>query len=442
MVSLKPADIFGDHMVLQRGKKICVFGEGEGEGSISLNGKETAFTADGEFRAYLPAEEAGGPYDMTVRLGTEEIVFTDILIGDVFLAGGQSNMEFPLLSTENFRAELEDAENVRYFQEPHSIDVERVITYKNHGWMKFTVKHEPAFSAIAYFFAMKYHKDTGIPVGIVSCNKGASRVDAWTAPEIVESADYQEMIKVHHCDMELYRFNIGQMLYMHKLLPIVPYTIAGVLWYQGESNRCFEEGLHYDAMFRIMTENWRALWQDELPFYTVQIMPFDEPEEKADWSEVRFAELRAARDIPGVKLVTLFDTGEEKEIHPTRKKCVGEALAKAVLSDAGGTEEYTGPLPAAVSFLNDHVEVRFDHAEGLEIRGGSLRDTYMTVLSADGSRERVPAAGEVQGNLLILKASKEGCPLGVEMGHANVPRHNLYNAAGYLASPFSEKRIR
>ena len=440
MDRLKLADIFCDGMVLQRGKKICIFGEGTGAGTAELNGKVTEFTADGAFRVYLPEEEAGGPYTLTVSCGGETVTLKDVLIGDVFLAGGQSNMEFPLLSTYEYRNELLDVPEIRYFQEPHQIDAERNTAYRNHGWMPFTHKYEAAFSAIAYFFALKYHRDTNVPVGIVSCNKGASRVDAWTAPEIVSEPAYQEMMRDHHEDMEIYKFNQGQWLYTNKLLPVVPYTLKGVLWYQGESNRRYEEARYYDRMFRIMAGHWRSLWEDELPFYTVQIMPFDEPAEKADWAEIRAAQMRAARDIPGVRLVTLFDTGEEKEIHPTKKKGVGEALAGAVFCDCGKPEEYSGPVNPVCTFEDDHISVRFDHADGLVLHGDVLTDTFLTVRAADGGTAVKPAVGEIIGNTLKLYTEEKEYPIEVRMGYQNVPRHNLYNTAGFLASPFREAR--
>lgn len=436
MNTFKLADIFRDRMVLQHGKQIAVFGEAKGDGEIVFNGNSTFFTANGTFTVYLPEAEPGGPYDMTIRFVNESVVLHDIFVGDVFLAGGQSNMELTLDQTFAYENELASEACIRYYEEPHQADDDMHLYMNAPEWKLFTPESEPSFSAVAYYFALKYHRITGIPVGIVSCNKGASRVDAWTSSDIVSRPDYQSMIKKHHRDMEEYRFNIGQWLYYNKLIPIVPYTLKAVLWYQGESNRLHEEAVNYDVLFRFMVNNWRTLWHEELPFYTVQIMPFDEPETDADWTAIRMAEVRAAASISGVRLVTLFNTGEEKQIHPTKKKCVGEALASAVLSDYGDAEEYSGPVNAICNFENDHVRVRFDHAKKLEIRGDKLQDTWLYVSDGHSELIRKPALARIEKNELILYTRDMDNPVKVEMGCRNAPKHNLYNEAGFLASPF------
>lgn len=442
------ADIFHDHMVVQRDKKIAVFGCGTGNGVVFFNGRIQSFSADGPFLVMLPAEKAGGPYEMIISFTDNEasgrkrrrIVIRDVLVGDVFLAGGQSNMEFPLGESLEEEKTLAELTKVRYYKEPHNVHMNFIegsdtvrgtveITVEKPEWKLFTPKNEPAFSAAAYHFACRYFTETGIPVGIVECCKGASRADAWMSPETEDSEEVQSLLLEKHEDYEIFSFNQAHCLFENKLKNVIPYTLKGVLWYQGESNRGLKEAVNYDRLFAKMVENWRALWSDDLPFYMVQIMPFDEDPLKAAWSDIRLAQLRAAKNIPGVKLVTLQFTGEEKLIHPLHKKKVGEALANAALTDIGQAHEYCGPIAERAEFTDHTVTVSFSHANGLHFTGELLSGAEVL---ADG--EPIFFDTLIEGGHLIFRT---GSPADtVRMGCANVPEHDLYNLEGYPASPF------
>ncbi len=442
------ADIFCDHMVVQRDKKIAVFGCGTGSGVIFFNGRIQSFNADGPFLVMLPAEKAGGPYEMIISFTDNEasgkkrrrLVLRDILVGDVFLAGGQSNMEFTLAESAPEEKTLTELSNVRYYKEPHNVHMnwiegseplrgEVAIEQEKAVWKKFTPKNEPAFSAVAYHFACRYYGETGIPVGIVECCKGASRAEAWMSPEAEDSEEVQALFPEKHEDYEIFSFNQGHCLFENKLKNVIPFTLKGVLWYQGESNRGLKEAGNYDRVFEKLTENWHRMWSDRLPFYTVQLMPFDEEPKKAAWSDIRLAQLRAAKDIPGVKLVTLQFTGEETMIHPMHKKKVGEALANAVLTDDGKPYEYCGPIAEKAEFTDRTVTVTFSHANGLHFTDELLHGAE--VLADD---EPIFYDTLIEGNHVIFRT---GSPADtVRMGCANVPEHDLYNLEGYPASPF------
>ena len=284
---MKLAAIFTDHMVLQRRTPIAIFGEGHGNGTATLNGTVTEFRADGTFIAYLPAMEAGGPYDLTVTIGDESVTFTDVLVGDVYLAGGQSNMQFRV--EESTDVPRIGNPMVRHFTEGHFADENRNETYNYSPWQIATEENLEHFSAIGYDVGRMLCEELDIPVGIISCNIGASRVDAWTDPALVESPAYQQLLGDKHWDWHCYKFNQQSWCYLNKLLSIVPYTICGVLWYQGESNRLEQEAVHYHTLLRLMIENWRDLWQADLPFYIVQIAPFADNVEN-DWPHIRQAQ--------------------------------------------------------------------------------------------------------------------------------------------------------
>ena len=430
---MKLAEIFCDNMVLQREKDIAVFGTGAGKGCIEFCGQITEFESkDNKFCVYLSPQKAGGPYNMKVNLEGNSFVIKNILIGDVYIAAGQSNMEWLLKNTVDI--ELEQNDNIRLFTEPNNADDELNITYDMKGWLVNDSQNALNFSAIGYGFASELYKETQVPIGIISCNKGASRVDAWTAPEIVKAEDYQKMLAVKHNDFNAFKFNQNSWLYLNKLLKIVPFTVSGVLWYQGESNRGLEESAYYGELLKLMIENWRNLWNDNLAFYCVQLMPYFESEKYADWAAIRKNQEWASKNIDQVYMVTLQDTNEETQIHPTKKGRVATALANAVLCtkfDKG--IEYSGPVYDGIEKLANGVKITFTHADGLCIKGNSLRDTY--VFDAKNTSHKVNA--KIDNNTLVINWNSEVNPKRITMGYANSPKHNLYNNSGYLASPFS-----
>ena len=198
MIVMKLADIFTNSMVLQRRKPIAVFGSGSGKGRVELDGNAVTFEATDGWLVHLPAMEAGGPYTMTVTLNDETITLTDILVGDVYLAGGQSNMQFRV--EESVDIPRIPNEQVRVFTEGHGADENRNEWYDYTPWRVATAENLEKFTAIGYDVGRMLQEELNVPIGIVSCNIGASRVDAWTAPEIVEAADYQQMLGNKHGD--------------------------------------------------------------------------------------------------------------------------------------------------------------------------------------------------------------------------------------------------
>ena len=423
---MKLAAIFSDHMVLQRRAPIALFGEGSGHGTACLNGAEIAFEANGNFITYLPAMEAGGPYDLTITIGDQSVTYTDVLVGDVYLAGGQSNMQFRV--EESVDIPRIGNPRVRHFTEGHFANENRDAWHEYTPWQVATEEQLEKFSAIGYDVGRMLCEELDVPVGIVSCNIGASRVDAWTAPEIVEAEDYQQMLGNKHWDWHYYKFNQGSWCYLNKLLPIVPYTICGVLWYQGESNRLEEEAVHYDTLLGRLIANWRDLWQANLPFYIVQIAPHNDNPAN-DWPHIRQAQEKVAKTIPGTYLCTLAHTGEADNIHPTKKHQIATEVKNAVLANAYGYDvEYCGPVYDTVEKTTDGVAITFTHAAGLHFDGDPVD---LTAYDVDGNA--IPYAAAIEGNTLTLTAASIAC---VEMGWCNSPTHNLYNEAGCLASPF------
>ncbi len=432
---MKLADIFTDNMVLQRDKKIAVFGEGIGNGKIEFCGKKTEFISEDErFCVYLPPESAGGPYSMRITLNGETVILQNILVGDVFLAAGQSNMELTCKDTEDI--EIIPNDSIRFFTEGHNCnETLSEIYYNKTPWKMCNGQTAADFSAIGYCVAHILQETVGVPIGVVACNKGASRVDAWTKPEIVNKTEYQKMIEIKNNNYYMFHFNHDSWLYTNKLLPIVPYTVKGVLWYQGESNSQTDEGIYYCELLRIMIENWRELWNDNLPFYQVQLMPYSGEETDIDMAVIRLQQALAAERIPNVFLTTLVNTNEANNIHPAKKAKISRALANSVLSSQYGYDmEYCGPVVNHIEKTKDAVILHFTHAEGLCIAGNKLQDVYLY----DKNGIECAFDYKIEDDCLKLFGPQVENSIEIYFGYRNSPEHNLYNSAGFLASPFKK----
>lgn len=425
---MKLAEIFRDNMVLQRNKPIAVFGYGKGGGYIEFCGKTTVFTNKNEckFCIYLPAEEAGGPYDMTVCINDEKLVIKNVLIGEVFMAAGQSNME--LNTSETIDIDIIENANVRLFTEPHNPNEEAVITHNIPKWTIADNESILKFSAIGYKVGQILQENLHIPIGIISCNKGASRVDTWTDPKIADTDEYKKLIPKKFESVKMYKFNEGSFLFENKLLNIIPYTMKGVLWYQGESNARTGDAENYKTLLTIMINNWRELFGANLPFYCVQIMPYVYGE---NWEIVRKAIEEVAKTVDNVYMTTLVNTNENDKIHPSKKNTVAEMLANAVLTTLYGRDlVYSGPVFNKCIIKKEYAEISFIFRHGLHF-DGEPNDIYVTY--ENGATEKAQCS--VKGNKLYVKL-KDKKPLKIAMGYCQVPCHNLYNGAGYLASPF------
>ncbi len=496
---LKLPMIFGDNMVLQRQKSIEIWGElGPGEQvtvELSRNGKTVGKASaksgeDGVFHVFLPALEAGRELALTVVSGGESVTFRDVLIGDVWIAGGQSNMEYFM----NFDAEREaayawDEPELRFFDYPEvSFEGElEEYDFSEFGlWRRCRREDMPWWSAVGAWFAKKLHGETGVPVGVVGCNWGGTRACCWIGREYLEGTPGDVWLRDYERDNEdvdpteyrnAYLANPANInnhpfegftevlwpgytrevqlmalesmakmekppyfdligpdhpwrpcgLYETMLKNVAPYTCRGVLWYQGESDDTHPE--IYDAVLEILVRNWRDLWHDELPFLMVELAPF------GAWLDcvgdrfpiVRDRQERAARSIPGVWLASSSDCGMEWDIHPKHKRPIGERLALLALGHVYGQNIYCdAPELEEARWADGTLTLTFKYGEGLHIEGEAVNS-----LTADG----VPCMGQTQGNKFILSTQEK--PRRVELAQSGYYQVNLYNGAGLPAKPFA-----
>ena len=443
------APTFKKNMVLQRNKPICIYGTGYGTGEITIGDQtKTVNSTTGEWEIYFdPMEASTTPVTFKTNFSGIETSYSNVLIGDVYIASGQSNMAFALESTEQ-TGTVPDNDILRY-------------TYTGTGgWYEFTQAIVEDGTAIGVMFATEIAKATenNIPIGIISVSRGASRIDCWTHSDYCYCDEYDFENTAHS---DYHNFDFGHHgLYETMIQPIEKMTTAGVLWYQGESNAGIGEAYRYLDMFKTFVNCWRTRMDDPtLPFYTVQIMLYssdnalDVNGNVRDEYNIRIAQGEAARTMDGVTVCTMLsreDTMRESDgwldIHPTDKYPVAKALANAALStyyyplgDYDKTPEYSGPLYDTVTVTGNTATVTFNHtAEGLMLTSG----TAVTELEVkDENGNWVAATATLQGsNAIVVTADGVTTITGVRMGYRNRPELNLYSTIGgvygYCASPF------
>jgi sialate O-acetylesterase len=391
---LQVASIFTDSMVLQQGVKSSIWGKSLANKTvtISLLDKKIVTKADdlGNWKAFLPKLKLGKPFEICIASNKEKISLRDVLVGEVWLASGQSNMQFNLGSNKNSAFEIKNANypSIRYFDVEKNVSRVPLSTVKG-NWKVCTPENAKRFSAVAYFFAKSLHLAKNVPVGIISASWGATPVEAWTSGEsLATNADFKDSIAKYRSSQVDWQMkyqnyiikrdeqiskgipvsaiinekNYPTALYNAMIAPLIPYAIKGVIWYQGENNA--RKAFQYRTLFPLLITDWRNKWNmPDMPFVYVQLPNFraknEQPVFKDDWTSLREAQTMAL-SLPNTAMAVTIDLGEEKHIHPTTKNEVGHRLFLAADHLVyGGTEIYTGPQYSAMRISNDKVELSF-----------------------------------------------------------------------------------
>ncbi|RUL87465.1 sialate O-acetylesterase [Tautonia sociabilis] len=436
---LSPNPIFSDGMVLQRGTTVPIWGTADdgAEVTVTFRGQTATATADGgKWQARLHDLEAGGPDELTISSGGETITIKDVLVGEVWVCSGQSNMQWTVANSADPETVIANAKD----DQLRLLTVPRVGTAEPQdrvdvSWSPTTPETIPGFSAVAYHFGKTLRAELGVPVGLISTNYGGTPAEAWTAREALAADPLLKPI----LDRPLHERESHRpgWLYNAMIHPIVPFAIAGAIWYQGESNagRAYE----YRTLFPAMIRNWRNAWgRGDFPFLLVQLAPFmkieEQPTESA-WAELREAQLMSTQVLRNVGMAVITDVGEQDDIHPKQKEPVGIRLALAALA-LGYDQDvcYSGPTLKSARFEDGKAILTFDHTcGGLVAKDGSL--TGFTIAGAD--RKFVNASAEIVSEDTIEVSSPEvERPASVRFGWANFPVVNLFNEAGLPASPF------
>lgn len=493
------ANVFSDHMVLQRGMPVTVWGVASpGEGvTVSFAGASTNTTADGQgnWMVKLPAMDACVEGRELKVAGRNTIVLKDVLVGDVWLCSGQSNMAFALggcKAEEDIRAA--DLPGIRYRGYWERFCGMPQADVLPGTWARLSPATAGGCTAVGFYFARKVHGETGVPIGLVESTVGGTEIECWMPPEALreypehaaiarrldeavaayrkalagsledidrwlaatrkalaanEPVPPQPRIPGHPNEDREHWVRI-QSLYNGMIHPLTRYAIKGVLWYQGENNG--NEDAAYVGKQKALVETWRRLWGSEFPFYYVQLANFEKPTDDAGdghgWPHCRMAQFQCLH-IPRTGMAVIIDVGEGGDIHPRNKQDVGERLALwALAKDYGKPVVYTGPLFKEARAEGGKMRVVF---EPYSIGGGLMvgRKTGRQPVAEDkeGKLCRFALAGadkqwrwadaEIAGDSVVVSSPEVPAPVAVRYAFSMNPQGcNLYNKAGLPASPF------
>jgi sialate O-acetylesterase len=438
LAAVKPAALFSDGAVLQQGVKVPVWGTAaDGEKvTITFQGQTVNATGkDGRFRADLAPLKAGGPFELTIA-GENTVKIANVLVGEVWIASGQSNMQWAVNQSDNPQQVVKDSANPQI----RLITIPRRATPQPQAdvdakWVECGPQSVGDFSAVAYYFGRDLQQQLKVPVGLISTNYGGTPAEAWTSHETLAA---EPSLKHYGSAPATESPNSPAGLYNAMIHPLLPYAIRGAIWYQGESNagRAYE----YRTLFPAMIKDWRAKWgQGDFPFLLVQLAPFMkidfEPKDCA-WAELRDSQLYSTQALPAVGMAVITDYGDEADIHPKWKAPVGGRLALAGRALAYGEKvPYSGPEYYEQKIDGNKIVLSFKHTDGgLVARGGGGELYGFTIAGKD--QKFVNARAELQGDKVVVSSPAVKEPVGVRMGWANYPLVNLYNGAGLPASPF------
>jgi len=422
------AKVFASHMVIQRNQRILIWGSGDGVAVVSFLGESvTASSQNGVWQIVLSSHPTGGPYTMTCNLDGNILELDDIYLGDVYLAAGQSNMAFTLKESEQ---KLEPSGIARIYTVKKGYENDfRPET--DEQWLVCSDENAHGISAVGAQFACALSKEQNVPIGIISCNQGASCIESWIPEEVVEQSGLLMPITKRHDDASNYPFNGSGYLFCHMMKDIIPLPITAVLWYQGESNRKDSEANNYKNLLELMIRNWRTLWnRSDLPFFIVQLAAFDE-DSCAAWQLIREQQLIAAQTISNVSMVTTGDCGELDQIHPKDKKTVAYRLSLCARNKIYGEKvEYCGPICTSMKAENGKMVLSFAHCNGNLTVKAPLN---LQIAGEDGVFQNAEYA--INGNQLLVWHQNIS-PYEVRLCFCNGAEMGLFNQEGLPASPF------
>jgi sialate O-acetylesterase len=423
--------LFSDNCVLQQKTKVPVWGTTDQTEpvKVSVAGQEvTAEPKDGRWKVELAPLAAGGPHVVTITQGKDKIEIKNVLVGEVWICGGQSNMQWALKQSEGGSDAIATSANekIRLFTVPRK-GSDKPESNVEAQWVAAGPSTVADFSAVGFFFGRELQKQLSVPIGLIGSNYGGTAAEQWMSKESIESnPELKDMSKPQGASM----------LYNAMIAPLAPYAIQGAIWYQGESNA--GRSYQYRALLPAMIQNWRETFgQGDFPFLIVQIAPYDPERAKAPdsiWAEIRDAQLHVSRHVPRTALVVTTDVGDEVDIHPKRKEPVGMRLALAARAVAYGEKiEHSGPMYDSMSIEGDKVRIRFTHAEsGLMAKNGPLEG--FTIAGED--RKFHTANATIVGDTVVVSSDKVSAPVAARYGWAANPLVNLWNKDDLPASPF------
>ena len=448
--------LFRDHMVIQQTEPVRIWGTGDPQATIVVTFRdhesEAIVGADGKWATVIQSGGPGGPHKLEVRTadGQKKIVLSDVLVGEVWICSGQSNMEWRVADAAHADREMELSKEfaaVRLFTvEPRAETEPHDEFGRVRGWDVCGPDTVGSFSAVAYVFGRHLQQRLKVPVGLINVSLGGTRAEAWTSRAALEKDSAFEPL-LRHWDQvsDLTSVHRPGNLYNGMIAPLRGCSFRGVIWYQGESN--VGRGEQYARLFPALIQNWRQdlAAGEPCPFYFVQIAPFRyEGRDAEELPELWDAQLKSLRSVPETGMVVTTDISELNDIHPSNKQDVGRRLAlwalahgyRESLSQNGSEEEIvpSGPLYREMVIEGNRIRIRFDYAQDELVAGGDGPLTEFTICGAD--QKFVPAQAQVDGSDVIVWSDDIAEPKAVRFGWRDTAQPNLFNRAGLPASPF------
>ena len=473
--------VFSDNMVLQQKSEVAIWGWAEPGEKVTvkgswkwLRGKTARADKDGKWSLKIRTPRAGGPHELIIK-GDNTITLDNVMTGEVWLCSGQSNMWLPLSGlkphepVEGSEEEIKNADYpmIRLFTVKLAVATDPADDCDG-TWQECSPETAKGFTAVGYFFGKQLHKELNVPIGLIHSSWGGTPAEAWTRREILDG-DPELKVLVDNAEREQLEWKkkvdklkaegepipqrpwslLPQLapshLYNAMINPLIPYDIKGVIWYQGESNAA--SAYLYRKLFPAMIENWRSDWGlGDFSFYFVQLASYvkhqpgvpleakkGEPAEDA-WAELREAQLMTLEGVSHTGMAVAIDIGEANNIHPAKKKEVGQRLALwALAKDYGKEIAYSGPIYRSMGIEGDRIRINFDYAEsGLDAKG----DTLDGFAIAGADKKFVWANAKIDGQTVVVWSDQVKEPVAVRYAWAIYPFCNLYNEAGLPASPF------
>ena len=478
VADVKLPTLITDGMVLQQQSSVSIWGWASPGEKVTVSGswdrqqKVVMTNSKGEWLLKLKTPIAGGPFTLHIA-GKNKIEVNKVFIGEVWLCSGQSNMEFPLQKITawktgvlNYESEIAKANypkismftvNKTVAQEPQK-DVQG-------KWEVCSPATAGNFSAVAYYFGVELTKALNCPIGLIHSSWGGTPAESWTKKEVLETdpilfsilANYEKDVQNYKASSDAYKVALDKWkensavtsssagaapkkpaeptqnskspakLYNGMIAPLIPYTIKGVIWYQGESNA--GRAAQYKTLFPSLINSWRKDWNSDFPFYFVQIAMH-----YLQLPEIREAQLLTMQNTPKTGMAVITDVGDSLDIHPRNKEIPGKRLALWALAKTYHKTDlpYSGPIYESMRIDGDHVILKFKNAEGLTAKGESL--TEFEIAAAD--QKFIAAKASIKGSEVWVSNANLKNPKAVRFAWKNFCRPNLYNAAGLPASPF------
>ncbi|MBE2284001.1 MAG: sialate O-acetylesterase [Prosthecobacter sp.] len=479
------AEIFNDHMVLQRDRPVPVWGWAEAGRAVTVKfGSQTKTTRTGENGRWkvmldpLPTSEL--PQNLMVSAQTSVAVVKDVVVGEVWLCAGQSNMGMTVKNVRNAEKEIKAANfpliRMYFVRSPAA------STPQEHGqglWHACAPRTVPNFSATAYFFGRALHQRLKVPVGLIHASAGGTKIEAWTSLAAMEKApelqplldrwrrdvavfeqpdhlprneaakkEWQDAVKAAisakqplpptpaYLGRDPLHPNRPGNLFNGKIAPLIPFAFRGTIWYQGEAN--VANGPLYAVQLPLLIQDWRTRWGADFPFAWVQLPNFmkrePDPDAASTWARLREAQSQAL-SVPKTGMTVNIDLGDQNDVHAKNKQEIGHRLALWARAEVYGEKiEWSGPRYQSHAIRSREVVIQFSHAQGLKTKDGGAAVNGFAL--ADGTHHWRWADARIEGGQVIVSHPEIESPAAVRYAWANNPEVNLVNAAGLPTAPF------